>query len=170
MKNRSALLFALISPVAPIMSLPCMQARQRLLQHPLRAFISSPSPLIVPRHSHSHTLRHNSTSSPTIPSSSPPTSHPQTIFSGIQPTGIPHLGNYLGALQNWVRLQNSADVTRGDRLLYSVVDLHAITMKQEKGDLRRWKRESLASLLAVGLREELGSVLFFQSDVSAQSE
>lgn len=61
-------------------------------------------------------------------------------------------------------------MTRGDRLLYSVVDLHAITMKQEKGDLRRWKRESLASLLAVGLREEMGSVLFFQSEVSAQSE
>lgn len=43
-------------------------------------------------------------------------------------------------------------------------------MKQEKGDLKRWKRESLASLLAVGLREEMGSVLFFQSDVSGKRD
>jgi tryptophanyl-tRNA synthetase len=62
-----------------------------------------------------------------------------------------------------VKLQNEA--LPGTKLLYSVVDLHAITIPQEKGDLKRWKRESLAALLAVGLKEEK-SVLFFQSDVS----
>lgn len=92
---------------------------------------------------------------------------PRIIFSGIQPTGIPHLGNYLGALQQWVKLQDSAspDTT----LLYSLVDLHAITAAQNPEQLRQWKRESLATLLAVGLDPER-SILFNQSDVPAHSE
>ena len=85
------------------------------------------------------------------------------IFSGIQPTGIPHLGNYLGALRQWVKLQNEA--APGTKLLYSIVDLHAITMPQNAQQLRQWKRESLAALVAVGLDPEK-SILFYQSAVS----
>lgn len=86
------------------------------------------------------------------------------IFSGIQPTGVPHIGNYLGALQQWVKLQNSA--TPSTKLLLSIVDLHAITVPQDPRQLRQWKRESLATLLAIGLDPER-SVLFYQSSVRA---
>ena len=84
------------------------------------------------------------------------------IFSGIQPTGVPHLGNYLGAIQQWVRLQNEAKPTT--RLIFSIVDLHAITVHQDAAQLRSWKRETLATLLAVGLDPER-STIFYQSDV-----
>ena len=84
------------------------------------------------------------------------------IFSGIQPTGVPHLGNYLGALQQWVKLQNEAAPTT--QLMFSIVDLHALTSRQDPEQLRRWKRETLAALLAVGLDPER-STIFFQSDV-----
>lgn len=84
------------------------------------------------------------------------------IFSGIQPTGIPHLGNYLGALQNWKQLQDGA--RPGTKLLYSIVDLHAITVPQQAPMLRQWKREMLAALLAVGLDPERSSI-FYQSSV-----
>jgi tryptophanyl-tRNA synthetase len=84
------------------------------------------------------------------------------IFSGIQPTGIPHLGNYLGALQNWRRLQDES--APGSKLLYSIVDLHAITLPQQAPMLRQWKREMLAALLAVGLDPKRSSI-FYQSSV-----
>lgn len=87
------------------------------------------------------------------------------IFSGIQPTGVPHLGNYLGALREWARLQDKA--LPCTQLLYSVVDLHAITTNQDANQLRRWKRETLATLLAVGLDPEK-STIFFQSAVWLQ--
>ena len=92
---------------------------------------------------------------------------PRVILSGIQPTGVPHLGNYLGALQQWVRLQDDAqpDTT----LIYSLVDLHAITLRQDPKQLRQWKKESLAMLLAVGL-DPKRSIIFHQSDVSAHAE
>jgi tryptophanyl-tRNA synthetase len=88
------------------------------------------------------------------------------IFSGIQPTGIPHLGNYLGALRPWVELQNG----RKDRhrCLFCVVDLHALTILQNAERLAQWRKESFASLLAVGLDPER-SVIFMQSDVSLSS-
>lgn len=98
--------------------------------------------------------RHNSTSI------APPN---QVIFSGIQPTGVPHLGNYLGALQQWVHLQNNSPPST--KLLYSIVDLHGITIPQDPGRLRQWKRETLATFLAIGLDPER-SVLFYQSSVS----
>jgi len=85
------------------------------------------------------------------------------IFSGIQPTGVPHLGNYLGALQQWVHLQKITPPST--KLLFSVVDLHAITLPQDAAKLKQWKRETLAMLLAVGLDPER-SVLFYQSSVS----
>ena len=87
---------------------------------------------------------------------------PKVVFSGIQPTGIPHLGNYLGALQRWVQQQDEAEV--GSTNMYSLVDLHAITVKQDSQQLRQWRKESLAVLLAVGL-DPKKSTIFFQSHV-----
>ncbi|KAF2868426.1 tryptophanyl-tRNA synthetase-like protein [Massariosphaeria phaeospora] len=91
----------------------------------------------------------------------------KVIFSGIQPTGVPHLGNYLGALRQWVKLQDEAapDTT----LLYSIVDLHAITVKQDAKQLAQWRKEMLASLQAVGLRSDR-SILFYQSSVPQHAE
>jgi hypothetical protein len=86
----------------------------------------------------------------------------RVIFSGIQPTGVPHIGNYLGALQQWMKLQDSS--SPGTRLLYSIVDLHAITIPQDPTQLRIWKKESLATLLAVGLDPDR-SIIFYQSSV-----
>lgn len=80
------------------------------------------------------------------------------IFSGIQPTGNLHLGNYLGAIRNWVRLQNEYDC------LFCVVDQHAITVWQDPADLRRATREVTAGLLAAGVDAER-HVLFNQSQV-----
>ena len=87
---------------------------------------------------------------------------PSIIFSGIQPTGAPHLGNYFGAVQRWVRLQNEAPPTT--QLLFSIVDLHAITVNQDAMQLRKWKRQTLATLLAAGL-DPTRSTVFFQSSV-----
>lgn len=89
------------------------------------------------------------------------------IFSGMQPTGVPHLGNYLGALRQWVKLQDQSDTS--SKLIFSLADLHAITIRQDPAQLRRWKRESLAMLLAIGI-EPMRSTIFYQSDVSAHSE
>ncbi|OBT78573.1 tryptophanyl-tRNA synthetase [Pseudogymnoascus sp. 05NY08] len=100
-------------------------------------------------------------------SSAIPTPPRQVIFSGIQPTGIPHLGNYLGALKQWVDLQDS--VPQETKLIYSVVDLHAITVPQDPQRLRQYKREVLATLLAIGIRPER-SILFYQSSVQAHAE
>ena len=92
---------------------------------------------------------------------------PRTIFSGIQPTGVPHLGNYLGALQRWVELQN--DATAATTLIYSLVDLHAITIRQDPAQLRQWRNDSFAMLLAVGL-DPARSIIFHQSAVPAHAE
>ena len=96
------------------------------------------------------------------PTQAETTSSPKVIFSGIQPTGVPHLGNYLGAMQQWVKLQNEA--SNDTSLIFSVVDLHAITVHQNPESLRKSKREMLAALLAVGLDPQK-CTLFFQSDV-----
>jgi tryptophanyl-tRNA synthetase len=94
----------------------------------------------------------------------------KVVFSGIQPTGVPHLGNYLGALQQWVELQNSSSASPGQEVtrLYSLVDLHAITVKQDPEQLKRWRKESLATLLAIGL-DPKRSILFYQSEVRDSS-
>ncbi|KAJ4391326.1 Tryptophan--tRNA ligase, mitochondrial [Gnomoniopsis smithogilvyi] len=92
----------------------------------------------------------------------------KVIFSGIQPTGVPHLGNYLGALKSWVALQNDA-VAADTKLLYSVVDLHAITVPQQADALRRGRRGMLAAMLAVGL-DPNRSTIFYQSSVPAHAE
>ena len=85
------------------------------------------------------------------------------IFSGVQPTGNLHLGNYLGAIRNWVTLQADYEC------IYCVVDLHAITVAQDPADLRASTREVAASLLAAGIDAKTG-ILFNQSQVSAHAE
>lgn len=93
------------------------------------------------------------------------------VFSGIQPTGIPHLGNYLGALRQWKKLQDDVQSSgSGDKLLFSIVDLHAITMPQDAPVLRLRRREMLAVLLAIGLDPEKGSTIFFQSSIPQHTE
>ncbi|EEH22922.2 tryptophan-tRNA ligase [Paracoccidioides brasiliensis Pb03] len=97
----------------------------------------------------------------------PPTSGGRIIFSGIQPTGVPHLGNYLGALQQWVRLQNEA--LHSTKLIFSIVDLHALTVPQDPTILGQCRKQMLAALIAVGI-DPRRSTIFFQSAVSAHSE
>ncbi|MBI4051512.1 MAG: tryptophan--tRNA ligase [Elusimicrobia bacterium] len=84
-------------------------------------------------------------------------------FSGIQPSGGIHLGNYLGALKNWVALQ------AGYECLYCIVDLHAITVKQEREVLRQNILATAMLCLACGIDPEK-SILFVQSDVHEHSE
>lgn len=89
------------------------------------------------------------------------------VFSGIQPTGIPHLGNYLGALREWKDIQDAALTNPNhdsSRLLFSIVDLHALTGNQSSSLLARHRRESFISLLAIGLSPKY-STLFLQSEV-----
>lgn len=83
----------------------------------------------------------------------------RVIFSGIQPTGIPHLGNYLGALSNWVKMQEAAEPD--DTLLFSIVGWHALTLPQDPVTLRSARDDMLATLLAIGLDPER-STLFHQ--------
>lgn len=86
-------------------------------------------------------------------------------FSGIQSTGIPHLGNYIGAVQNWVRLQNAGF----QKVFYSVVDFHSITVPQDPDELRSNTRDTAIALLASGINPEQ-SVLFQQSRVAQHAE
>lgn len=85
------------------------------------------------------------------------------IFSGVQPSGILTLGNYLGAIKNWVTLQDDYEC------LYCVVDLHAITVRQVPADLRRHTQEALALYIACGIDPEK-SCVFVQSHVPAHAE
>src|SRR3954471_22137531 len=86
------------------------------------------------------------------------------IFSGIQPTGRKHLGNYIGAITQWV-----ADQDRGDPAIYCVVDLHAITVPYDPSELRERIYDTTAILLAAGLDAER-CVLFRQGDVQEHTE
>ena len=85
------------------------------------------------------------------------------VFSGVQPTGKLHLGNYLGAIKKFVTLQNEA------QCIYCVVDLHAITIFQEPKELRCNILETTAGFLASGLDDEK-SIIFNQSSVSGHAE
>ena len=87
------------------------------------------------------------------------------IFSGVQPTGNLHLGNYLGAIKNFVNFQNQEKA----ECIYCVVDLHAITVKQDPAELKNSIRETTATFLASGL-DFKKSVIFKQSDVPSHSE
>jgi tryptophanyl-tRNA synthetase len=85
------------------------------------------------------------------------------IFSGVQPTGNLHLGNYLGAIRNWVDLQSQHES------IYCIVDLHAITVPQDPATLRAHTRETAAVFVAAGIDPE-ASVIFVQSAVPAHTE
>jgi tryptophanyl-tRNA synthetase len=87
----------------------------------------------------------------------------QRVFSGIQPSGIPTLGNYLGAIRNWVTLQDDHDC------LWCVVDLHAITTWQDPAALRQQSLEMAAVLLACGV-DPAKHILFLQSSVRAHAQ
>lgn len=87
------------------------------------------------------------------------------ILSGMQPTNNLHLGNYLGALKNWISLQNEANT----ECLYCVVDLHAITQPYEAGQLAQSTREIAAAYIAAGI-DPKKSAIFAQSAVPAHSQ
>ena len=85
------------------------------------------------------------------------------IFSGIQPTGNLHLGNYLGAIRNWVALQHDYEC------IFCIVDLHALTLPQNPDELRQATREVTAAYIAAGIDPER-CIIFNQSTVSAHAE
>jgi len=87
------------------------------------------------------------------------------IFSGVQPTGNLHLGNYLGAIKNFVELSND----KNNECIFCVVDLHAITISQNPKELRDNIRETVATFIASGIDPER-NIIFSQSKVSAHSE
>jgi tryptophanyl-tRNA synthetase len=87
----------------------------------------------------------------------------KVIFSGIQPSGVLTLGNYIGAIRSWNALQEEYNC------YYCVVDLHSITVRQEASVLRKRCVETLALLLACGL-DPNKNVMFMQSHVSAHAE
>ena len=87
------------------------------------------------------------------------------IFSGVQPTGNLHLGNYLGAIKNFVELNNQKD----NECIFCVVDLHAITVKQDPKELKKNIRETTATFIASGI-DPKKSVIFNQSSVAAHAE
>jgi len=89
--------------------------------------------------------------------------HKKRIFSGVQPTGNLHLGNYLGAIKNFVNLQNKFDC------IYCIVDLHAITNRQDPKELKLNILETVASFIASGLNSEK-NIIFNQASVAAHSE
>ena len=87
------------------------------------------------------------------------------IFSGVQPTGNLHLGNYLGAIKNFVELNNDNE----NECIFCVVDLHAITIKQDSYELKKNIRETAATFIACGI-DPAKSVIFSQSKVHAHAE
>lgn len=87
----------------------------------------------------------------------------KTIFSGMQPSGLITLGNYLGALNNWTKLQDEYNC------LYCIVDMHAITVRQDPVKLRKQARELLMQYIAVGLDPEKNTI-YYQSHVPQHAE
>ncbi len=85
------------------------------------------------------------------------------VFSGIQPSGAPHIGNYIGAIKNWLSLQ------KGNSCIFSIVDLHAITVPQQPRELHENILKLAAWYLAFGLDAEK-SILFIQSNVKEHTE
>ncbi len=91
--------------------------------------------------------------------------HPRRVFSGVQPTGNLHLGNYLGAVKRFVELQNAGDA----ETLYCMVDLHALTVNPDPAELVRATRELACAFIACGL-DPAKSILFNQSQVAEHAE
>ncbi len=100
------------------------------------------------------------------PQSASPAAAPvakKRVFSGIQSTGVPHIGNYLGAMKHWAAEQDTYDS------IFCVVDLHAITVPQDPAELRRNTRGMAAMLMAIGIAPQRAPI-FVQSHVSAHAE
>jgi tryptophanyl-tRNA synthetase len=87
----------------------------------------------------------------------------KSLFSGMQATGTLTLGNYLGALKNWVDFEEEYET------FYCVVDMHSITVRQDPADLRRRARALLTLYIAAGLNPEKNCI-YYQSHVSAHAE
>jgi tryptophanyl-tRNA synthetase len=86
------------------------------------------------------------------------------VFSGARPTGRQHLGNYLGAIQNYVALQDEYDC------VYCIVDLHALTTLEQTDDLKAYTREMVLDWLAAGIDPARGTIIFVQSHVPQVAE
>ena len=91
------------------------------------------------------------------------TKEPKLIFSGVQPTGNLHLGNYLGAIKNWVKLQEKSNC------IFCIVDLHAITISENRNEILNNTREVAAAYIASGI-DPKKNVIFVQSNISGHSE
>jgi tryptophanyl-tRNA synthetase len=91
------------------------------------------------------------------------------IFSGIQPTGRKHLGNYIGAIRQYVAGQDQLDAGAGEEAIYCIVDLHAITVDYDPGELRERVHDTTAILLAAGIDPDR-CILFRQGDVREHAE
>ena len=89
--------------------------------------------------------------------------HKKRVFSGVQPTGNLHLGNYLGAIKNFVELQKKFEC------VYCIVDLHAITNRQDPKELESNILETVASFVASGLNPEK-NIILNQASVAAHAE
>ncbi len=85
------------------------------------------------------------------------------IFSGMQPTSLPHLGNYLGAIKNWVKEQENYNC------LFCVVDMHSLTVRQEPAVLRKNSRDLVLLYIACGL-DPVKNIIYYQSHVPAHAE
>lgn len=94
----------------------------------------------------------------------------RTVFSGIQPTGVPHLGNYIGALRQWKNYHDESSDPKvtaqyAPEQYFSIVDLHALTASMPREERKQLRKESYASLLAIGLKNTGTTSVFFQSEV-----
>jgi tryptophanyl-tRNA synthetase len=98
----------------------------------------------------------------------PASNKPMRVVSGIQPTGSLHLGNYLGAIRNWVRMQDDVSA-QGGQCLYFLADLHALSMPHVPAELASGTREMVAALVACGIDPQR-SILFNQAQVPAHAE
>ncbi|MBQ2752991.1 MAG: tryptophan--tRNA ligase, partial [Firmicutes bacterium] len=85
------------------------------------------------------------------------------IFSGMQPSGLITLGNYLGALNNWTKLQDEYNC------LFCIVDMHAMTVRQDPAALRKQSRDLLMQYIACGLDPEK-NIIYYQSHVPQHAE
>src|SRR5262245_56192512 len=90
------------------------------------------------------------------------------VFSGIQPTGAKHLGNYAGGFRQYVATQEQS-VAEGGQAFFCIVDLHSVSVEYDPGDLRERTLDLLALLIATGLDPER-STIFAQSHVAAHAE
>jgi tryptophanyl-tRNA synthetase len=93
----------------------------------------------------------------------------KVVLSGIQPTGIPHLGNYLGALKEWSKLSQE-NKNQNERKYFSLMNLHAITIHRPKDELKRDIFDGACTLLGCGIKPSENCAIFIQSEVPQHLE